>query len=367
MSQFFTPFSFKGLTIRNRSMRSATAERMSTEDRGLVTEKLIQHYEELAKGGVGLIITGHMYVHRAGKCHPEMTSIASDEVIPGLRKIAKTAHAHGAKIIPQINFGGMSCSKEVNELNWAPSHIEEVSNQVAPNREISQFELALLVDAYAQAARRAKEAGFDGVMLHGAHGYFITQTLSPLINKRDDQWGGSFDGRLQFLRSVCSAIRNQIGSDFPLLIKFGMMDGKEGGLSLEDGLKIVSQFETMGIDGIEISFGWGVGDRKTIRGDSKEATFLNWARAARKVTNLPIFLVDGFRSLPVMEEALQEGSVDVISMCKPLICEPDLINQFEAGVKTKADCISCNRCFAQQMNQGTRCRWKEDRLKKMAG
>lgn len=222
-------------------------------------------------------------------------------------------------------------------------------------------EFELLVDSFAQAALRAQKAGFDGVMLHGAHGYFVSQTLSPFVNQRSDRWGGTFEKRLTFLRSVSSAMRAVVGNEFPLLIKLGIADGHDvPGLTVEDGLKIVAALPGMGFDAVEISSGFRYTSINPVRSEQEEGYFRPWARQARLVTHLPILLVGGFRSLSIMNDVLLSGDADMISICRPLICEPDLIEQFAQGVKSKADCISCNRCFAQKMDEGTRCRWKEN-------
>lgn len=364
MVDIFSPFEIKGMEIRNRIMRSATAERMADDLTGIPRESYYQHYEQLARGGVGLIITGHMYVHRAGKCHPEMTAIDHDDSIPHLARVADMVHSHGAKIIPQINFGGINCSREVNEINLSPSFFPDHSQSTAPNREISADELDMLVESFAQAATRAQSAGFDGVMLHGAHGYFISQTLSPYVNRRSDDWGGSFERRLTFLKKVAKAVRASVGDAFPLLIKLGVMDGKDiPGLTLEDGLKIVASLEAMGLDAVEISSGLQYSSISSARSKPQEAYFRPWAQQARQCTSLPIMLVGGFRSLSIMNEVLSSGDADMISICRPLICEPDLIELFKKGTKSKADCISCGRCFAQKMDEGTRCRWKENQAR----
>jgi len=210
-----------------------------------------------------------------------------------------------------------------------------------------------MIDAYAQGARRAKEAGFDGVQIHGAHGYLIGQFLSPFVNKRTDEWGGDLEGRMQFLRAVCRAVRGQVGPDYPVLIKLGVADGVEG-------LQVVAALESMGLDGVEISGGIGgkhsSSIRPGIRSEADEAYFRQWARKARRVTRLPIILVGGLRSLPVMEEVLTSGDADFISLCRPLICEPDLPNRMRLGLQERSSCISANRCWAKKDGEGIACK-----------
>ncbi|NSW51385.1 MAG: NADH:flavin oxidoreductase [Anaerolineae bacterium] len=357
----YSPIQIKQLAIQNRIMRSATAERMADDTTGIPTPSYAGHYRALSEGGVGLIVTGHMYVDRRGQCHPEMTAIDNDEVIPVLQDVVEMVHHTSARIIAQINFGGLQCAMGVNTINLAPSAFADHGNTTADNREITADELEQLIDAYAQAALRVQKAGFDGMMLHGAHGYFISQMLSPAVNRRTDRWGGSFDRRLTFLSEVAKAVRTAVTGHFPLFIKLGVQDGVPGGLSLEEGMRVVERLEGWGFDGVEISGGFRFNAMSTVSKPKDEAYFRPWARMAKKFTNLPVFCVGGFRSLAEMNDTLQSGDADMISLCRPLICEPDLIHKFQNKEKDTADCISCNRCFAKEMNQGTRCRWKEDR------
>jgi len=331
---------------------------------GYVTPDLIRLYQELAQGGVGLIISGHMYVHPSGKCHPEMTAIYDDAFIPGLRELADAVHQSGGKAVIQINHGGMNCSAETVEELVAPS---DVGPDLIPRqaRALTEDEVKEIIAAYGQAARRAKEAGFDGVQIHGAHGYLVSQFLSPLINHRSDRWGGSPQKRMQFLRDVAAAVRKQVGPDYPVLIKLGMMDGKDGGLSLEEGVAVVAALEEMGIDGVEISGGIG-GDKLPnivpgIKAGKNEAYFLPWAQQARPATRLPIMLVGGFRSRAVMQEVLETGTADYISLCRPLISETDLPERLRLGLQDRSICISGNLCWAKGPGEGISCKCKVDR------
>jgi 2,4-dienoyl-CoA reductase-like NADH-dependent reductase (Old Yellow Enzyme family) len=354
----FTPERIGTLTLPNRLVRSATAERMADAD-GRPRPQLSALYEELARGGVGLIITGHMYIHPSGKAHPEMTGIYADELIPGLAELAGAVHRAGGKVFVQINHGGMQCSRGTVPETIAPSTVD-ASFLERPAREMTPDEIALLIQAYGQAARRAQEAGFDGVQIHGAHGYLVGQFLSPFVNHRTDEWGGDIEGRTRFLRAVCKAVREQVGPDYPVAIKLGMMDGVEGGLTAEEGARVVAALEETGIDGIEISGGIGGGrninTRAGIHREADEAYFRPLARQARPATRLPIMLVGGFRSRSVMEEVLVAGDADFISLCRPLICEPDLPNRMRTGMQERSRCISANRCWAEREGEGIACK-----------
>jgi 2,4-dienoyl-CoA reductase-like NADH-dependent reductase (Old Yellow Enzyme family) len=358
MDTLLKPGRIGTLTLPNRLVRSATAERMADAD-GRPTPRLRALYEELARGGVGLIITGHMYVYPSGKAHPEMTGIHSDDLIPGLAELADAVHREGGRVAVQINHGGMQCSRETVPETIAPSAVD-VPFLKRPAREMTPDEIALLIQAYAQAARRAQEAGYDGVQIHGAHGYLVGQFLSPFVNRRTDEWGGDLGKRMHFLRAVCRAVREQVGPDYLVFIKLGTMDGVEGGLSPEEGVQVVAALEEMGLDGVEISGGIGGGRNINsptgIRSEADEAYFRPLAQQARPATRLPIILVGGFRSRRIMEEVLVGGDADFISLSRPLICEPDLPNRLRTGLQERSRCISANRCWPENAGEGIACR-----------
>ena len=367
MTRLFEPGKIGTLQVENRLVRSATAERMADDKEGRPGPLMYNLYDELSKGGVGLIITGHMYVHPTGKAHPEMTGIYKDNLIPDLEWMAEKIHGNGAKVVVQINHGGRQCSSEVISQTIAPSSLEEHQpNDSNPAREMTTEEIEMLIHAFAQAAWRAKAAGFDGVQIHSAHGYLISQFNSPFTNRRTDQWGGSLENRTRFLREVVSAVRVQVGNDFPVLVKFGMMDGVEGGLSLDEGAQIIGMMADMGIDGIEISAGIGgkrvTAVKKGIRTADDEGYFIPWAREARKATDLPLILVGGFRSQSVMEATLKEGIADYISLCRPLINDPALPNKFRAGELEKSGCISSNNCWPKDAGDGIACKCPLEKL-----
>jgi 2,4-dienoyl-CoA reductase-like NADH-dependent reductase (Old Yellow Enzyme family) len=355
----FTPGNIGTLALPNRLIRSATAERLADAD-GRPRPQLKALYQGLARGGVGLIITGHMYVHPSGKAHPEMTGIHSDELVPSLAELAGAVHQEGGRVVVQINHGGMQCSPDTVLETIAPSAVDAPFLQ-QPAREMPPDEITSLIQAYGQAARRAQEAGFDGVQIHGAHGYLISQFLSPFVNRRTDEWGGDLlEGRMRFLQAVCQAVREQVGLDYPVFIKLGMMDGVEGGLTSEEGSQVVAALEEMGLDGLEISGGIGGGRNLNsptgIRSEADEAYFRPLAQQARPVTRLPIILVGGFRSRRVMEEVLAAGNADFISLCRPLICEPDLPNRLRMGLQERSSCISANRCWPKGPDEGIACK-----------
>jgi 2,4-dienoyl-CoA reductase-like NADH-dependent reductase (Old Yellow Enzyme family) len=305
-----------------------------------------------------------MFVHPSGRAEPEMTGIYSDELIPSLAELADAVHREGGRIAAQINHGGMQCKDPVSET-IAPSAVDTPSlNQ--PAREMTLDEIDRLIDAYAQAARRAKDAGFDAVQVHAAHGYLISQFLSPFVNQRTDGWGGDVDGRMRFLRAVCRAVREQIGPDYPMFIKLGMMDDVEGGLTPQESVQIVAALEEMGLDAIEISGAISgkarnLNVREGIVAGIDEAYFRSLAQKARSATRLPILLVGGFRSRPMMEEVLDASDADFISLSRPFICEPDLPNRMRLGGQEESACISANYCWPEKPGDGIACRCPIDK------
>jgi 2,4-dienoyl-CoA reductase-like NADH-dependent reductase (Old Yellow Enzyme family) len=361
-TKLFSPLHIGTLEVPNRLIRSATAERLATEPMGRATSSLAALYQELARGGVGLIVTGHAFVDPLGKAHPEMLGAHCDQMIPGLSTLAEAVHAQGGKTALQINHAGSRCQENGTPEILAPSAMPNTQG-IMP-REMAGPDIQAAIDAFGQAARRAKEAGFDAVQIHGAHGYLISQFLSPATNRRTDAWGGDFDRRLRFLSDVCRAMREQVGDSYPILIKLGIADSPEtvpGGLTRDDGLRIVSRLSALGLDGVEISGGYGGSQadynaRLGVGTKVPEAYFRNWARQAKAATDLPVALVGGLRTRAVMEEVLATGDADLIALCRPLIREPDLPNRLQSGEATASACISGGRCWAERSGQGIGCK-----------
>ena len=361
MSKLFTPVRIGSLAIPNRLIRSATAEWLADAE-GRPNPALRSLYRDLARGGVGLIVTGHMYVHPSGKAHSMMAGIYSDELVPDLMVLADAVHREGGRVVVQINHGGLQCWGGLESEPIAPSAVA-ASPLRQGARKMKPDEIDLIVEAYGHAARRAQEAGFDGVQIHAAHGYLVNQFLSPLVNRRLDAWGGSLEGRMRFLRAVCLEVRKQVGPDYPVFIKLGMMDHAEGGLTAEEGTQVVAALEEMGLDAVEISGGIAgplkrdLNVRPAIRSESEEAYFRPLAVQARPATSLPIALVGGFRSRHVMEEVLDAGDADIIALCRPLICEPAFPNKLRLGLQERSACISAGRCSpAKAGDVGIACR-----------
>lgn len=363
----FSPKEIGGVLIKNRFVRSATYEGMASED-GKVTDKLVELYKNLAKGGTGLIITGYMYVQQIGKGAPYMTGIDRDDFILGLKRIADTVHKYGngCKVAVQL----VHCGRQtvLVETPLAPSSVYEPVINKMP-REMTSEEIEETIEAFAEAARRAKEAGFDAVQLHGAHGYLLSEFLSPYTNRRTDEYGGDTENRMRIVENIYNRTVEKIGRDFPVLIKINVSDFLEGGIDLNESQKIAERLSNLGIVAIETSGGMFetrkynknlTASRIKIDSKDKEAYFLPYAREIKKVISIPLILVGGIRSIDVIENILAEDSADFISLSRPLIREPDLPNKWLKRIdKSNADCISCNACYKSLMNGGVRCIQKE--------
>ncbi|HSJ59481.1 MAG TPA: NADH:flavin oxidoreductase [Anaerolineae bacterium] len=356
------------LPVPNRLVRSATAERLATEHAGRVTPALIDLYRSLAAGGVGLIVTGHAYVAAAGKAHPEMTGAFCDTLIDGLATLVTAVHEAGGLMAMQINHAGRQVDPVLGLQPLAPSTVPSPAPQgfaaARPAREMSHADIVTAVDAFGHAARRARSAGFDAVQIHAAHGYLVSQFLSPHTNRRTDAWGGDFERRLKFLAAVCEAVRGQVGRDYPVFVKLGMVDNLErlpGGLTLDDGARIVGRLAALGLDAVEVSSGDGGGTtnfsiRRGVGRRHPEAYFRSLARRARAATSLPVILVGGLRTRTTIDEVLASGDADFIAMCRPLIREPHLPRRLLAGEATAAACASCGRCWPSRMGEGIACK-----------
>jgi len=350
----FTPGSIGNLQLPNRLIRSATAEKMA-DPSGVPLPQLLDLYGELARGGVGLIITGHLYISDRGKCHPEMTGIHEDRLIPALKALTGVVHRGGGRVVAQLNHGGGNCSPDSVDQPLAPSEDPGELYKQSP-RQISEEEIKAVVSDFQEAARRAQEAGFDGIQIHAAHGYLISQFTSPLSNRRDDRWGN----RSSLLQEVCRGVRSAVGESYPILIKFGMADGKPGGLSAADGAEILAHFQEWGLDGVEISTGFS-GEhirsiQKGIRREEEEAYLLPLVKKARQATQLPLIAVGGFRSRKVMEQVLLGGWADFISLSRPLIREPDLPRLLQEGEVSASSCLSANNCWPENPGEGIACK-----------
>ena len=359
------------IVIKNRFVRSATYMRMST-DEGHVTKDLLSVYNNLARGGVGLIITGYAYVQPSGKSFPGQLGADEDNCIDGLKNIAKTIHDNGdgCKAILQIAHCGRQ--SYFVEKTIAPSAVLEPITGTMP-REMTFEEIDDTIDSFADASQRAYKAGFDGIQFHGAHGYLLSEFLSPYTNKRTDEYGGTIDNRIRIFEEIYKRTRDRVGSDFPILAKINATDFLEGGLELIESKKIATRLASMGFAAIEISGGmWEVvmrtkddlgwypamnpESRLNINSKDKEAYHKIYAKEIKSETEIPLILVGGIRSLDVIDNILTEGIADFVSLSRPLIREPDLPNKWLKGIgENTCKCISCNGCVGTVISGKVHC------------
>ncbi len=355
MSILFTPFTIGGLTVKNRFLRSATYDG-GADPGGFVSKWQIDLYTSLARGQVGLIVSGIFNVDSDGKTSPVQNSIHRDRYIEGLSNLTKEVHVHGSKLAVQLFHGGREAFHRQEALGrraLGPSSIEPGQDPYFEGscRAMTDEEIEATIVAFGEAGARAKEAGADAVQVHGAHAYLFSQFLSPQSNKREDKWGGSLENRLRLHKMVYQAVRDAVGEKYPVMIKLGVADGFAGGLEFEEGLEGAEQLAELGYDAIEVSQGLRGRDyteaefRPKIVKREREAYFRKWCRDVKARAGVPVVMVGGLRSKDLMEEIISSGDADLVALCRPLIREPDLVASWAAGKERRATCISCNRCF----------------------
>jgi len=348
MSTLFSSSMINTMKLPNRFVRSATWEGMASDD-GAVTPRLTETMKNLACGGVGMIISSHAYVSREGQASRWQLGIYEDELMEGLGKMTAAVHAAGGKIVAQLAHAGQAAAAGVS--GRTPLVVSDFAGLMkSPRQEITAPDIRHIITAFADAARRAKASGFDGVQLHAAHGYLLNQFLSPAFNRRQDEYGGSVANRARIVLDVLRAVRETVGRDFPILVKMNSQDFIENGLTLTDSVQVAELLAAVGIDAVELSGGM-VGSAKLmpsrtgINSEETEAYFREEARAFKKRISVPLILVGGLRSLEVAETLMKEGVADYISLCRPFIREPGLINRWKAGDRRKSTCLSDNQCF----------------------
>ena len=348
MSILFEKTVINKMTLNNRFVRAATWEGLATEE-GAVTPKLIEMMVRLAQGGVGLIISSHTYVSREGQGTPWQLGVYKDELVPKLKEMTAAVHEKGGKILMQLAHAGQYADEQMTGL---PALAVSESGDFSERRVkiIIHEDIQRIVGAYAKAAKRAEEAGFDGIEIHSGHGYFLSQFLSPAYNKRQDAYGGSIENRTRIHLQIYHAIRDVVGKDYPIFIKMNCSDFMENGMEIDDSLSVAKLFADAGFDAIEVSggiirTGKRSPSRPGITTPDKEAYFKEYARRFKKEMKTPLILVGGLRSFEVAEKIIDDGVADYISMSRPFIREPDLIKRWKNGDLHKAECISDNLCF----------------------
>jgi 2,4-dienoyl-CoA reductase-like NADH-dependent reductase (Old Yellow Enzyme family) len=364
VSILFEPMKIKNMELRNRFVRSATGDGCADEA-GHITDKHIKLFADLADGGIGLIITGLAYVHHSGQISPTQMSIASDDCILGLKRLTAVVHERGEKIAVQLSHAGRESAKFLKSkgrIAKGPSRVENDPYFSEEHQTMTVDDIWEIIGAFGDAAKRAREADFDAVQLHGAHAYLLSQFLSPFTNHREDDWGGSLEKRIRFHREVINDINAKAGDDYPVLIKTGGQDGFPGGLELDEGKRAAQLLAQWGYDALEISQGlrgkWfeGTEFRTKIKSIDQEGYFRDWCKEIKNLVNVPVMTVGGLRTFELMEEIIEKKEADFISLCRPFIRQPGLVNEWKSGNRSRVTCISCNKCLTAVGNrQNVRC------------
>ena len=338
----FKPYSIGKLELRNRFVRSATWDN-TADSRGVVTDLSVARYEALGKGGIGLIINAFAYVSSLGQALPGQYGVHNDNMIPGLSKLSQAVHKGGGKAALQLAHAGINSAYLPKEgiVSLAVSKRQDLSK---PHREMTDEEIDGIINDFAVAALRAREAGFDAVQLHGAHGYLMSQFLSPIYNFRNDRWGGEAEKRGRFHIELVRRVRKALGEDFPLLVKLGIQDDEGGGLTLSAGIATALRMVEAGIDAIEVSGGVGRIRLAPKKNEPEPVPYRERAGSLKKSVNVPVIVVLGIRSLEMAQNIVDSGDADLVSISRPFIREPDLIARWERGDRTPAKCTSCDLC-----------------------
>lgn len=376
---YLAPGRLGRLTLRNRLVRAPTSETMATED-GAVTPDLVRLYGDLARGGAGLLLTGHIYVRPDGQCSPRQMALHDDRFVDGLSRLTKEVHGEGGLIFAELSHAGSQTMMK-GFAPLAPSAVSSAIYAGAP-REMTDTDVQVVIAAFGAAARRARQAGFDGIHIHGGNGYLLAQFASPASNRRGDGWGGDAERRGRFLLAVYDTVRAAVGPDMAVTARYGVMDSGAGGLDQEEGLARLAALAARGLDGVEPTFNLmssyrenirpyvGVGPAQALRDlvlprlwrkAENETYYLPLARAIKARMDLPVILVGGVRSTAGMEAAIASGAADFLSLARPLVREPDLPRQLAAGRRGMVACVSCNICLAHDGYDALHC-WRRNRL-----
>lgn len=345
----FLPFRIGSLTFKNRFVRSATHDDFGLSD-GRMSDREISLLSELAKGDVALLFSAITAISEEGVSETLQNRLDHDEHIEPLRKAIAAVHVFDAKYVVQLAHGGY---KSRLERPWGPMSIPLQGGRTS--RAMTKVEIEKVCRDFALSAKRAMLAGADGVQIHAAHGYLLTQFISPIENKRDDDYGGNALKRFRIVKEIIESIQDECGFDFPIFLKInanlvrGNADFAGENLAyFEDLVQMCDQSKQLNICAIELG-----GTGYPLLESSSRPFFLQQAARLRQQVDLPLILVGGIQTQKEVETALSEG-IDMVSMSRPFICEPDLVVRFR-NQQAKSSCIACNQCFSLPKQDGRRC------------
>lgn len=333
-----SPFSINsGSEIKNRFFKSAMSEQLGDSEHN-PSKGLARLYGTWARGGTGLLVTGNVMVDRSALGEPKNVVLDELSDLAAFERWAAQAKRNSTAVWMQLNHPGKQIPKFLNKEPVAPSAISlgnGLQSTFNTPRALNANEILAIVERFGTAARLAKASGFDGVQIHGAHGYLVSQFLSPRHNQRKDEWGGSLENRMRFVLAVYQAIRKEVGPEFPVGIKLNSADYMKGGFGPEESMAVVKALSEAGIDLIEVSGGTYespsmVGHRVKASTQKREAYFLEYAEQVRALVDTPLVVTGGFRSGEAMQQALASGATDMIGLARPLAVDPELPNKILA-------------------------------------
>lgn len=366
-----SPLTLAGVTLKNRLAKSAMSERLAGADLA-PNERHERLYRTWSEGGAGLLITGNVMIDAKALGEAGNVAIEDDRHLESMKAWARAATAHGAVALMQLNHPGRQSPRMLSRQPVAPSAVPmRVGGGVfAPPRALTHEEIEALIGRFEKSAAVAKQAGFHGVQLHAAHGYLVSQFLSPHTNRREDAWGGDATRRSRFLLEAVRALRRGIGKDGVLAVKLNSADFQRGGFDEAESLAVVEAIEAEGVELLEISGGTYESSRMfdEQQADStraREAFFLDYAEKVRARTRLPLMVTGGFRSLLGMKTALATGAVDVIGLARPLAAEPDLPARLLSGATTQARAITL-KTFSRQLDAVVQGAWYQIQLNRLS-
>ena len=335
----FTPITLpNGTTIKNRFFKSAMSEGMGTRD-FQPKKNITTLYKRWAEGGTGLIITGNIMVDPKGTAEPGNIVFDKNSNMEILKNWAKQGQQHGAKVMVQLNHPGKQAPKTIAKETVAPSAVplgNGLNKLFSTPRALTTSEVEELVQKFVTSAKVAKEAGFSGVQIHAAHGYLISQFLSPHDNRRTDKYGGSLENRMRFLKEIYLGMREELGKDFTIGIKINSTDFKEDGLTEEDSLKTIIELANLGLDFVEIS--GGTYERPAMMGATSKSTnqvfFAEYSKKLKQKIEIPVVVTGGIRSINAMNTLLNDNTTDFIGIARPLTIDPNIPNKIKQGTYT---------------------------------
>ena len=334
-----------GQVIKNRLAKSAMSEALATID-NRPTPLLDKLYKRWSAGGTGLLITGNIMVDRKALGEPNNVALENDRDMAALRRWVEAGSANNTQLWVQLNHPGKQVPKGLNSRALGPSAVpfdKKMQSFFETPQELTEEEIRDIIKRFATSASLAEEAGFSGAQIHGAHGYLVSQFLSPHHNRREDQWGGSLENRMRFVKEIYRAIRERTGSDFAVSIKMNSADFQKGGFTEEESLTVMKELSGLGIDLIEVSGGTyeapAMSGAERYKSKAKESTlkreayFLSFAEKVRGEVSVPLMVTGGFRSQQGMADALRTGAMDLVGLARPLALDPE----FSANLLTEGE------------------------------